>query len=123
MRSSVRAGAQLVVVQTNNATFGHSAETYQQLAMAQLRAVEFGRTVVQVSTSGMSAVINPNGRIVARSGALFTADIIVAQVGLETSETPATRLGVWPEVGLSLLAAHRPCRQPDHRPAHPPIEP
>ena len=105
VRSSVRAGAQLVVVQTNNATFGHSAETYQQLAMAQLRAVEFGRTVVQVSTSGMSAVINPNGRIVARSGALFTADIIVAQVGLESSETPATRLGVWPEVGLSLIAA------------------
>ena len=79
VRSSVRAGAQLVVVQTNNATFGHSAETYQQLAMAQLRAVEFGRTVVQVSTSGMSAVINPNGRIVARSGALFTADVIVSR--------------------------------------------
>lgn len=104
VRSSVRAGAQLLVVQTNNATFGHSAETYQQLAMAQLRAVEFGRTVVQVSTSGLSAVIDPNGRIVARSGALFTPDRIVAQVELETSDTLATRLGVWPELVLSDLA-------------------
>jgi apolipoprotein N-acyltransferase len=104
VRSSVQAGAQLLVVQTNNATFGHSAETYQQLAMARLRAVEFGRTVVQVSTSGLSAVIDPNGRVVARSGALFTADRIVTQVGLETSDTLATRLSLWPELGLSAIA-------------------
>jgi apolipoprotein N-acyltransferase len=104
VRSSVQAGAQLLVVQTNNATFGHSAETYQQLAMARLRAVEFGRTVVQVSTSGMSAIIDPNGRVVARSGALFTADRIVAQVGLETSDTLATRLSLWPELALSAVA-------------------
>ena len=104
VRSSVQAGAQLLVVQTNNATFGHSAETYQQLAMARLRAVEFGRTVVQVSTSGLSAVIDPNGRVVARSGALFTADRIVTQVGLETSDTLATRLSLWPELALSALA-------------------
>ena len=45
VRSSVAAGAQLLVVQTNNATFGHTAETYQQLAMSRLRAVETGRTV------------------------------------------------------------------------------
>ncbi len=104
VRSSVQAGAQLLVVQTNNATFGHSAETYQQLAMARLRAVEFGRTVVQVSTSGLSAIIDPNGHVVARSGALFTADRIVAQVGLETSDTLATRLSLWPELALSALA-------------------
>ena len=50
VRSSVSAGAQLRVVQTNNATFGHTAETDQQLAMSQLRAVENGRTVVQGKT-------------------------------------------------------------------------
>ncbi|HET6209208.1 MAG TPA: apolipoprotein N-acyltransferase, partial [Jatrophihabitans sp.] len=43
VNSSVRAGAQLLVVQTNNATFGHSGETYQQLAMSRLRAIEHGR--------------------------------------------------------------------------------
>ena len=73
------AGAQLLVVQTNNATFGHTAETYQQLAMSQLRAVETGRTVLQVATTGMSAVIGPDGDIVRASrGALFTPAIIDA---------------------------------------------
>ncbi len=60
-------------MQTNNATFGHTAETYQQLAMSQLRAVEFGRTVVQAATTGKSAVIGPDGTIRAESGPLFTS--------------------------------------------------
>ncbi len=77
VRSSVAAGAQLVVVQTNNATFGHTAETYQQLAMTRLRAVETGRTVVQVATTGISAVIGPDGGVRMRSGALFTPDVLV----------------------------------------------
>ena len=63
VRSSVTAGAQLLVVQTNNATFGHTAETYQQLAMSRLRAVETGRTVLQVATTGLSAAIRPDGTV------------------------------------------------------------
>jgi apolipoprotein N-acyltransferase len=104
VRSSVRAGAQLVVVQTNDATFGHSAETYQQLAMGQLRAVENGRAVVQVSTTGVSAVIGPDGSIRQHSGALYTPDVIVASVPLRTSETLATRLGDLPEYLFVLIA-------------------
>ena len=104
VRSSVRAGAQLLVVQTNNATFGHSAETYQQLAMTRLRAVENGRTVLQVATSGKSAIVGPDGRILAQSGALFTPAVIVRSVGLSRAMTPATRVGGWPETILSLLA-------------------
>jgi apolipoprotein N-acyltransferase len=108
VRSSVRAGAEMVVVQTNNATFGHTAETYQQLAMTQLRAVEHARTTLQVSTSGISAVVGPDGRIRQRSGALFTPDVIVATVPLRTAQTLATRLGPIPEyvlAGLALIAA------------------
>src|SRR6185437_13162250 len=82
VNSSVRAGAQLLVVQTNNATFGHSGETYQQLAMTRLRAIEHARTVVQVATSGKSAIIDPGGRTLAESGALFTADTLLARVPL-----------------------------------------
>jgi len=104
VRSSVAAGAQLLVVQTNNATFGHSPETYQQLAMSQLRAVELGRTVVQVSTTGVSAVIGPDGRIRARSGPLFTADRIVRTVPLRASDTLAERLGAIPEYVLCAVA-------------------
>ena len=105
VRSSVRAGAQLVVVQTNNATFGRTAETYQQLAMSRVRAVESGRTVVQVATSGKSAVIDRSGRVMAESGALFTPDVIVSSVQLSRSTTLATRLGAWPELVLCLVAA------------------
>ena len=73
VRESVREGAEILVVQTNNASFGYSAESTQQLAMARLRAVELGRATVQVSTVGVSAVIAPNGTV-AQDTELFTAD-------------------------------------------------
>jgi apolipoprotein N-acyltransferase len=104
VRSSVAAGAQLLVVQTNNATFGHTAETYQQLAMDQLRAVETGRTVVQAATTGKSAVIGPDGGIRDESGALFSSDYLVDTVPLHTALTPAVRVGPVPEYVLAALA-------------------
>jgi apolipoprotein N-acyltransferase len=104
VRSSVLAGAQFLVVQTNNATFGHTAETYQQLAMSQLRAVEHGREVLQVATSGKSAVIGPNGDIEQQSGALYTPAILEADVPLRTSQTLATRLGAIPEWAMTAVA-------------------
>jgi apolipoprotein N-acyltransferase len=104
VQSSVAAGAQLLVVQTNNATFGHTAETYQQLAMSQLRAVETGRTVVQAATTGKSAVIGPDGEIRDESGALFTPAVLVDTVPVRTSITLAVRLGSGPEWVLGALA-------------------
>jgi apolipoprotein N-acyltransferase len=107
VRSSVSAGAQFLVIQTNNATFGHTGETYQQLAMSQLRAVEHGRAVAQVSTTGVSAVIGPDGHIRQRSGALFTPATLVVEVPLRTTTTLATRLAALPEyaiAGIALLA-------------------
>ena len=104
VRSSVAAGAQLLVVQTNNATFGHTAETYQQLAMSQFRAVETGRTVVQAATTGLSAIIGPDGSVRARSGKLYSSAILVESVPVRTGETLAVRLGAWPEYLLTLVA-------------------
>jgi apolipoprotein N-acyltransferase len=104
VRSSVAAGAQLLVVQTNNATFGHTAETYQQLAMDQLRAVESGRTVVQAATTGKSAVIGPDGTIHDESGPLYSADVLVDRVPVRTGLTLATELGSWPEYVLAAVA-------------------
>jgi apolipoprotein N-acyltransferase len=102
VRDVVTGGGRLLVVQTNNATFGRSGETTQQLAMSRLRAVEHGRAVVVAATSGESAVIAPDGRI-QHSTKLFTRDITVQTVALRTDRTPATRLGAWPELLLSLL--------------------
>jgi apolipoprotein N-acyltransferase len=104
VRDAVRGGGRLLVVQTNNATFGRSGETHQQLAMGRLRAVEHGRAVLVAATSGVSAVIAPDGRVVERSG-IFTPDLLVQDVPLRHTQTPATRLGVLPELLLVLAAA------------------
>ena len=102
VRDAVRAGGRLLVVQTNNATFGRSGETHQQLAMSRLRAVEHGRAVLVAATSGVSAVIAPDGRVVERSG-IFTRHVLAQEVPLRSTQTPATRAGVLPELALALL--------------------
>ncbi|MFN2539938.1 MAG: apolipoprotein N-acyltransferase [Mycobacteriales bacterium] len=103
VRDAVRGGGRLLVVQTNNATFGRSGETTQQLAMSRLRAVELARAVVVAATSGESAVIAPDGRLQHHTR-LFTRDVTVQRVVLRSSKTVALRLGAWPELALSLLA-------------------
>ena len=62
---SVAAGAQVLAVPSNNATFGRSDMTYQQLAMSRVRAVEHDRAVLVVTTSGVSATIAPDGTVTA----------------------------------------------------------
>ncbi len=106
VRDAVTHGGQVIVVQTNNATYGRTGETEQQLAMGQLRAVEHGRAVLIAATSGVSAVIAPDGHIMARTQE-FTADSLVQQIPLRTSLTLADRLGAAPEwslAGLGILA-------------------
>jgi apolipoprotein N-acyltransferase len=100
---SVRAGATLLAVPTNNATFGDTEMTYQQLAMSRVRAVEHGRAVVVSATSGVSAMIGPDGTVTQRT-AKFTPQALVAQVPLRHGITLATRLGPAPEVVLSVGA-------------------
>ena len=107
VRDPVRAGADLLVVQTNNATFGYTDESVQQLAMSRLRAVETGRAVVHISTVGVSALIAPDGHEIARSGH-FTAQVLQAALPLRTEQTLATRLGGYPELvvgGIGVLVA------------------
>jgi apolipoprotein N-acyltransferase len=103
VRDVVTGGGRLLVVQTNNATFGRSGETTQQLAMSRLRAVEHARAVVVAATSGVSAVVRPDGSLAHRSR-IFTRDVTVQEVPLRDARTLATRLGAWPELLVSLLA-------------------
>ena len=103
VREAVAAGGELLVVQTNNATFGRSDESTQQLAMSRLRAIEHGRTTIQISTVGVSAVISPNGVVTQQTG-LFTAEQMVASIPLRTSLTPATRYGAPVSLALGVLA-------------------
>ncbi|MFJ1747532.1 apolipoprotein N-acyltransferase [Streptomyces sp. NPDC088116] len=103
VRDTVTHGAQLISVPSNNATFDRSEMTYQQLAMSRVRAVEHSRTVVVPVTSGVSAVIQPDGKITQQTR-MFTPDALVAKVPLRSSTTPATRLGTLPEGLLAAVA-------------------
>ncbi|NEC15534.1 apolipoprotein N-acyltransferase [Streptomyces sp. SID8014] len=104
VRETVEAGAQLLSVPSNNATFGLSEMTYQQLAMSRVRAVEHSRAVAVPVTSGVSAVIRPDGKLVQRTG-MFEPASLVAELPLRSSQTWATRLGALPEAALVALAA------------------
>ncbi|WP_420031907.1 apolipoprotein N-acyltransferase [Streptomyces sp. cg28] len=102
VRDQVNEGAQILSVPSNNATFERSQMTYQQLAMDRVRAVEHGRAVMVPVTSGVSAVIRPDGSIAQKTG-MFEADTLLAEVPKRTSKTLATRAGVWPEALLTAL--------------------
>ncbi|MGW1006558.1 apolipoprotein N-acyltransferase [Streptomyces sp. NPDC002520] len=104
VRDTVTHGAEMISVPSNNATFDRSEMTYQQLAMSRIRAVEHSRTVTVPVTSGVSAVIMPDGRITQKTG-MFVPAYLVQKVPLRTSETPATRMGILPEMALVLVAA------------------
>lgn len=95
VRDAVRRGAQVIVVQTNNASFGFSPESTQQLQMSRMQAIANGRATVQISTVGVSGVITPDGTLV-HSTDLFTHDTFVAALPLRTTLTPAAAAGYWP---------------------------
>ncbi|MFI8565971.1 apolipoprotein N-acyltransferase [Rhodococcus sp. NPDC078407] len=103
LQQSVRSGAEFIAIPTNNATFGDTEMTYQQLAMSRVRAVEHGRTVVVAATSGVSAVVSPDGDVL-QDTPLFTPDVLVSSVALRRTQTVATRLGFGSELILCLSA-------------------
>ncbi|WP_307817377.1 apolipoprotein N-acyltransferase [Nocardia acididurans] len=103
-QQAMDAGAQLLTVPSNNATFGDSEMTFQQLAMSRVRAVEHGRAVVVSVTTGVSAIITADGTIQEQTEQ-FVPAALVAKLPLRDDTTPATRLGPTPEWILCILAA------------------
>ncbi|KRB73873.1 apolipoprotein acyltransferase [Nocardioides sp. Root190] len=131
MPAQVRAGAELLTVQTSNASFIFTHQIEQQFAITRLRAIEAGRWLAVASTNGRTGVIRPDGSVVA-SAATRTTAVLVEEVGLSTDLTPAMRLGAWPSrlfTGSTLVAlvagavAYRRRREfagPQHVPAKEP---
>ena len=99
----------LFVVQTNSATFGKSAESSQQLSITRVRAIEHSRNVLSVSTTGYSAVIDYQGKVVQRTS-MATAEHLYATVGLIDQKSVRDSAGNWASVGILiwlLLVARR----------------
>jgi apolipoprotein N-acyltransferase len=102
VRDTVTGGGQLIVTQTNNATFDDD-EAGQQMAMVRLRAVEHGRDALMVSTVGRSGFITTDGRVHAET-TFNTPAAEVRAVHLSATRTLATRLGAGPEYLLLAVA-------------------
>ena len=100
IREAVVDGAQVYMLQTNNADFRGTDENLQQLVFARMRAIETGRTVVNLSTVGTSQIIAPDGTTTDAIGT-DEAGAMVDDVELRTGLTPAVTLGPW----LSVLIA------------------
>ncbi|MFC5729945.1 MULTISPECIES: apolipoprotein N-acyltransferase [Nocardioides] len=102
MREQVRAGADLLTVQTSNASFIFTHQVEQQFAITRLRAIEAGRWLVVASTNGRTGVIAPDGTVVASADPRTTA-VLVERVELSAGLTPAMRMGVWPSRLFTVL--------------------
>ncbi len=93
------ADSNILAVQTNSATFGMSAESAQQLSMTRIRAIEHGRNIASVSTTGYSAIIDFSGNVVEQTS-MATADSIRAEIGLIEGQTPRDKAGDWALIGV-----------------------
>ncbi len=92
LRDGVREGATWLVNVTNDAWFGDTVAPHQHLAMARLRCVELRRPMLRAANSGISAVIDSDGGIVAYEG-LFREGFLVAEIRPGKGLTPYAKTG------------------------------
>ncbi len=94
----------LLVNMTNDAWFGDTSEPWEHLALAQLRAVEHRRYLVRGTNSGVSAVVDPVGRVAAHTGT-FRQDSVAASIHWMHARTVYELLGDWPWLLVTVATA------------------
>jgi apolipoprotein N-acyltransferase len=104
VQEEIDAGAQVLAVPSNNATFGLTEMTFQQMAISQIRSVEHDRTSIIATTSGVSATIDPDGTVT-QATRQFTPAYLVNRTELRDTTTLASRLRSGPEWTLAALGA------------------
>lgn len=107
VREAVSAGGQIVLVPTNASSYVTEEVPSIEVAAARLRAREFGRTVLQSAPTGYSAVILPDGRVLAQT-ALGVPGLLRESVPLRTGLTPYAHLGDVPFLTLAAIALVAP---------------
>jgi NTE family protein len=101
VRRSVKAGAQLLVNMTEDGWYGGTGEPYQHLLITRLRAIETRRFLLRSVNNGVSAIVDPAGRVVA-SASGRDAGFLRGRVGFYSGLTPYVRWGNWLMRGLIL---------------------
>jgi apolipoprotein N-acyltransferase len=109
VRRFAAGGAELLVNVTNDAWYGTTSAPYQHLAMAAFRAVENRRYMVRAANTGITAVVDPWGRVLERTR-LFDRTVLVREVPFVSGTTFYTRRGdvfarVCVALALALMAA------------------
>jgi apolipoprotein N-acyltransferase len=92
VREFAARGAELLVNITNDAWYGRSSAPHQHFAMAVFRAVENGRYLVRAANTGITAVVDPRGRVLERT-ALFEPAVVVREVPFVAERTFYARHG------------------------------
>ena len=99
-RDAVGNGGTVLLNPTNGASYWLTIVQSQQVASSQLRAIETGRWVLQAAPTGFSAVVDPGGEVLARTG-VSEQRVLVADVAMRTGRTWASRTGPWPLLALA----------------------
>ena len=94
IRETISAGAQVMVVQTNNSTFGNTAQPEQQFAISRFRAIENQRAFMVASTSGISGLISNDGTVMAKT-TQFEPALVTGVVSLITESTTSNDHPNW----------------------------
>ncbi len=106
---SVRDGADLVILSTNDSWFFDSAAVRMHNAQAAMRAIESGRYVVRAASTGISSVISPDGRVINQLEALKTG-YIVEQVSPQSMTTLYSVIGnTWIYLMIAFVAGLGVC--------------
>ncbi|MYB23681.1 MAG: apolipoprotein N-acyltransferase [Acidimicrobiia bacterium] len=99
-RDAIGNGGAVLLNPTNGASYWLTVVQTQQVASSQLRAIETGRWVVMAAPTGFSAVVSPDGEVLARTG-VSEQSVIIADVTLRQGRTWALRAGPWPLLALA----------------------
>ncbi len=102
-RSSVRAGAQLLIVPTNTSSYSGDQVPTQEIAASEVQAVEQGRDLLQAAPTGFSAVVDHRGRLLSRS-TLGAQQVLTATLDRRTGQTLFVRYGDAPILILAGVA-------------------
>jgi apolipoprotein N-acyltransferase len=92
VRDFVLGGSELLTTITNDAWFGDTSAPHQHFAQASLRAVEQGRYLVRAANTGISGIVDPHGRVLAKSG-LFEPALLVGEARYLRGSTFYARVG------------------------------
>lgn len=99
--STLTNGAQVLMVQSNNATYGGTGQIEQQFAITRARAMETRREIAVATTNSVSGFIDRDGRVVQRTDE-FTAASMVVDMPLRSGLTPAVLVAPWLDRALAL---------------------